>query len=98
MIDRGLVNGFNIVEGRDVDYAMLREQNMDARVECEWLRIYEGWVAWCLGHRIITLLAAARAGSQSAGDNPSPNRQGKDSSAQRAGTTARSATHCRHSS
>ncbi len=37
MIDRGLVNGFNIVEGRDVDYAMLREQNMDARVECEWL-------------------------------------------------------------
>ncbi len=24
-----------------------------------WLRIYEGWVAWCLGHRIITLLAAA---------------------------------------
>ena len=37
MIDRGLVNGFNIVEGRDVDYAMLRAQNMDARVECEWL-------------------------------------------------------------
>ena len=24
-----------------------------------WLKLYEGWAAWCLQHRIITLLAAA---------------------------------------
>ncbi|UCV28997.1 efflux RND transporter permease subunit [Ferribacterium limneticum] len=24
-----------------------------------WLKLYEGWAAWCLHHRIITLLAAA---------------------------------------
>ena len=37
MIDRGLVKDSSKVEGRDVDYATLREQYMDARVECEWL-------------------------------------------------------------
>jgi propionyl-CoA synthetase len=41
MIDRGLDKGFNKVEGRDVDYATLREQNMDAKVECEWLESSE---------------------------------------------------------
>src|SRR5574343_1453509 len=41
MIDRGLDQGFNKVEGRDVDYATLREQNMDAKVECEWLESSE---------------------------------------------------------
>ena len=41
MIDRGLDKGFNKVEGRDVDYATLREQYMDARVECEWLESSE---------------------------------------------------------
>ena len=24
-----------------------------------WLKLYEGWAAWCLHHRVITLLAAA---------------------------------------
>ena len=24
-----------------------------------WLKLYEGWAAWCLQHRIVTLLAAA---------------------------------------
>jgi propionyl-CoA synthetase len=37
MIDRGLDKGFNKVEGRDVDYATLRAEFMDAKVPCEWL-------------------------------------------------------------
>ena len=41
MIDRGLDKEFNKVEGRDVDYATLREQFMDAKVECEWLESSE---------------------------------------------------------
>lgn len=41
MVDRGLDKGFNRVEGRDADYASLREQYMDARVECEWLESSE---------------------------------------------------------
>ena len=41
MIDRGLDQGFNKVAGRDVDYATLREQFMDAKVECEWLESSE---------------------------------------------------------
>ncbi len=41
MIDRGLDQGFNKVVGRDVDYATLREQFMDAKVECEWLESSE---------------------------------------------------------
>ena len=41
MIDRGLDQGFNKVEGRDVDYATLREQHLNARVECEWLESSE---------------------------------------------------------
>jgi multidrug efflux pump subunit AcrB len=24
-----------------------------------WLKVYEGWAAWCLHHRVVTLLAAA---------------------------------------
>jgi len=41
MVDRGLDKGFNKVAGRDVDYAMLREQHLNARVECEWLESSE---------------------------------------------------------
>ena len=41
MIDRGLDKGFNKVEGRDVDYATLRAQFMDAQVPCEWLESSE---------------------------------------------------------
>ena len=41
MIDRGLDKGFNKVEGRDVDYATLRNQFMDAQVPCEWLESSE---------------------------------------------------------
>ncbi len=41
MVDRGLDKGFNKVAGRDVDYAALREQLMNARVECEWLESSE---------------------------------------------------------
>ena len=41
MIDRGLDQGFNKIAGRDVDYATLREQFMDAKVECEWLESSE---------------------------------------------------------
>ncbi len=41
MVDRGLDKGFNKVEGRDVDYATLREQFMDAKVDCEWLESSE---------------------------------------------------------
>ena len=41
MVDRGLDKGFNKVAGRDVDYATLREQYLNARVECEWLESSE---------------------------------------------------------
>jgi len=41
MIDRGLDKGFNKVEGRDVDYATLRAQNMDAQVPVTWLESSE---------------------------------------------------------
>ncbi|MGB4674244.1 MAG: propionate--CoA ligase [Azovibrio sp.] len=41
MVDRGLDSGFNRVEGRDVDYASLRERFLDARVPCEWLESSE---------------------------------------------------------
>ncbi|MCE1183056.1 MAG: propionate--CoA ligase [Rhodocyclales bacterium] len=41
MVDRGLDKEFNKVEGRDADYATLREQFMDAQVECEWLESSE---------------------------------------------------------
>ena len=37
MVDRGLDKEFNKVAGRDVDYAALRAQFMDAQVPCEWL-------------------------------------------------------------
>ncbi len=41
MVNRGLDPEFNKVEGRDVDYAAMREQYMDAQVECEWLESSE---------------------------------------------------------
>jgi propionyl-CoA synthetase len=41
MIDRGLDKGFNKVEGRDVDYATLRAQHMNAEVPCEWMESSE---------------------------------------------------------
>ena len=37
MINRGLDPEFNKVEGRDVDYATLRETVLDAQVPCEWM-------------------------------------------------------------
>ena len=36
MVDRGLAP-FDAVAGRDLDYAALREQHLDARVPCAWL-------------------------------------------------------------
>jgi propionyl-CoA synthetase len=41
MVDRGLDKGFPKVEGRDVDYATLRAQHMDASVPCEWMESTE---------------------------------------------------------
>jgi propionyl-CoA synthetase len=41
MIDRGLDKGFNKVDGRDVDYATLRAQHMNADVPCEWMESSE---------------------------------------------------------
>ncbi|MDD2884707.1 MAG: propionate--CoA ligase [Dechloromonas sp.] len=41
MIDRGLDKAFNKVDGRDVDYATLRETHLNARVACEWLESSE---------------------------------------------------------
>jgi len=41
MVDRGLDKEFNKVEGRDVDYATLRQQHLDADVPCEWLESSE---------------------------------------------------------
>jgi propionyl-CoA synthetase len=41
MIDRGLDKGWPRVEGRDVDYAALRNQHMNAEVPCEWMESTE---------------------------------------------------------
>jgi propionyl-CoA synthetase len=41
MIDRGLDKGWPRVEGRDVDYATLRSQHMNAEVPCEWMESTE---------------------------------------------------------
>jgi propionyl-CoA synthetase len=41
MVDRGLDKGFAKVEGRDVDYATLRAQHMDADVPCTWMESSE---------------------------------------------------------
>jgi propionyl-CoA synthetase len=41
MVDRGLEKGFPVVAGRDVDYATLRAQHMEAKVPCVWLESSE---------------------------------------------------------
>jgi len=41
MIDRGLDKGFNKLAGRDVDYATLRAQHLNADVPCEWMESSE---------------------------------------------------------
>ena len=41
MVDRGLDKGFPRVEGRDMDYAQLRAQHMDAEVPCVWMESSE---------------------------------------------------------
>ena len=41
MIDRGLDKGWPRVDGRDVDYATLRSQHMNAEVPCEWMESTE---------------------------------------------------------
>jgi propionyl-CoA synthetase len=41
MVDRGLDKDFARVEGRDVDYAMLRTKFMDAKVPCVWMESSE---------------------------------------------------------
>ena len=41
MVDRGLEKGFPRTEGRDVDYATLRAEHMDAKVPCAWLESSE---------------------------------------------------------
>jgi propionyl-CoA synthetase len=41
MVDRGLDKEYHKVAGRDVDYATLRAQFMDAKVPCEWLESSE---------------------------------------------------------
>ncbi|HTZ00514.1 MAG TPA: AMP-binding protein, partial [Rhodocyclaceae bacterium] len=41
MVDRGLDKEWARVEGRDVDYAGLRAQHMDAQVPCVWLESTE---------------------------------------------------------
>ena len=41
MVDRGLDKGFKKVDGRDEDYATLREQHLDAQVPCEWMESSE---------------------------------------------------------
>ena len=41
MVDRGLDKDYNKVAGRDVDYASLRAEHMDADVPCEWLESSE---------------------------------------------------------
>ncbi|MCX8017259.1 MAG: AMP-binding protein, partial [Rhodocyclaceae bacterium] len=41
MVNRGLDKEFSRVPGRDVDYAELRSQHMEAEVPCEWLESSE---------------------------------------------------------
>ncbi len=41
MVDRGLDKDFNRVAGRDVDYAALRSEHMNADVPCEWMESSE---------------------------------------------------------
>ncbi|MCL4760183.1 MAG: propionate--CoA ligase [Burkholderiales bacterium] len=41
IVDRGLDRDMPRVAGRDLDYAALRAQHMDARVPCEWLESSE---------------------------------------------------------
>jgi propionyl-CoA synthetase len=41
IVDRGLDPAMSRVKGRDVDYAALRAEHMDARVPCEWLESSE---------------------------------------------------------
>jgi len=41
MVDRGLDKEFNKVAGRDVDYATLRAQHMNADVPCAWMESSE---------------------------------------------------------
>ena len=41
MIDRGLDKTFNRVAGRDVDYATLRAEHLNADVPCEWVESSE---------------------------------------------------------
>jgi propionyl-CoA synthetase len=41
MVDRGLDKNFARVEGRDLDYATLRAQHMNAEVPCVWLESSE---------------------------------------------------------
>ena len=41
MVDRGIDKGFAKVAGRDVDYATLRAQHMDADVPCVWMESSE---------------------------------------------------------
>jgi propionyl-CoA synthetase len=41
MVDRGLDKEFAKVEGRDVDYATLRAQHLDANVPCTWMESSE---------------------------------------------------------
>jgi propionyl-CoA synthetase len=41
MIDRGLDKDYSKVAGRDVDYATLRAQHMNADVPCEWMESSE---------------------------------------------------------
>jgi propionyl-CoA synthetase len=41
MVDRGLDKGWPRVAGRDLDYASLRAQHMDAQVPCIWLESTE---------------------------------------------------------
>ncbi|MEO8344470.1 MAG: propionate--CoA ligase [Betaproteobacteria bacterium] len=41
IVDRGIDRGFARVTGRDLDYASLREEHIDARVPCAWLESSE---------------------------------------------------------
>jgi len=41
MVDRGIDKDFARIEGRDVDYATLRAQHLDAQVDCTWLESSE---------------------------------------------------------
>ncbi|OHC65176.1 MAG: propionate--CoA ligase [Rhodocyclales bacterium GWA2_65_19] len=41
MVDRGLDKNFSKVAGRDLDYATLRAQHMDAQVACVWMESSE---------------------------------------------------------